>query len=268
MIYMDINAVDIFAKQLVKEAGELIKKSFSKVLNIETKSHANDLVTNMDKEIEEYFIHKLKSHFPDHRVLGEEGVGSNPKELSGVVWIIDPIDGTMNFIHQQRNFAISVGIYENGVGMIGLIYDVVHDELYHAKKAEGAYINDKPLSPLSPVGVEEAVIGINSTWVTQNRRIDSSILSPLVRAVRGTRSYGSAALEMAYVAAGRLDSYMTLRLSPWDFAAGIILVEEVGGKCTTLKGEKLNLLGENSVFIANASFHEAVLKDFLNNGNW
>jgi myo-inositol-1(or 4)-monophosphatase len=265
---MDINAVDTFAKQLVKEAGERIKKSFSNVLNIETKSHANDLVTNMDREIEQYFIHKLKGHFPEHRVLGEEGVGSNPKELSGVVWIIDPIDGTMNFVHQQRNFAISIGIYEDGVGKIGLIYDVVHDELYHAKKGEGAFLNDKQLSPLSDVKVEEAVIGLNSTWVTQNRRIDRNILSPLVKAVRGTRSYGSAAIEMAYVAAGRLDSYITLRLSPWDFAAGIILVEEVGGVCTTLKGEKLNLLGENSVFIANGSFHEKVLKDFLNNGNW
>ena len=265
---MDINAVDAFAKQLVREAGELIKKSFSNVLNIETKSNANDLVTNMDREIEQFFIHKLKGKFPEHRVLGEEGMGNNPKELSGVVWIIDPIDGTMNFVHQQRNFAISVGIYEDGVGKIGLIYDVVHDELYHAKKGEGAFINNKQLPSLSPVKVEEAVIGINSTWVTQNRRIDSNILAPLVKAVRGTRSYGSAALEMAYVAAGRLDSYITLRLSPWDFAAGIILVEEVGGVCSTLKGEKLNLLGQNSVFIANASFHEKVLKDFLNNGNW
>ncbi|MDZ5470636.1 inositol monophosphatase family protein [Bacillus sp. 31A1R] len=260
--------IDNYAKQWIKEAGTRIKKSFDQTLTIETKSNANDLVTDMDKDTEQFFISKINETFPEHKILGEEGLGDELEELKGIVWIIDPIDGTMNFVHQQRNFAISVGVYEDGVGKIGLIYDVVHDELYHAIEGNGAYMNDLRLKPLKEVPIEEAVIGLNSTWVIKNKRIDSNLLAPLVKAVRGTRSYGSAAMEMAYVTAGRLDAYITLRLSPWDFAAGLVLIKEVGGVATTLNGKPINLLEQNSVFISKPGFHQAVLKEFLNNGEW
>lgn len=260
---MNWQEVDRHAKMWIKEAGEKIKESFTSILNIETKSNANDLVTNMDREIEGYFLHKIKQYYPAHVLLGEEGTGEKVTSLEGIVWIIDPIDGTMNFVHQQRNFAISIGIYENGVGKIGLIYDVMRDELYHAIKGQGAFLNEQRLSPLKQTVLEEAVIGLSTMWVTPNRRIDHHVLLPLLSRVRGTRSYGSAALEMAYVASGKLDAYITLRLSPWDFAAGVILVEEVGGVCRTLKGERLNFLEENTIFIANRSFYEPVLSEYL-----
>jgi myo-inositol-1(or 4)-monophosphatase len=260
--------IDLYAKEWVKEAGSRIKASFTNSVNVQYKSNPNDLVTNMDKETEKFFIEKIKTTFPDHFVLGEEGYGDKPKELTGIVWIIDPIDGTVNFVHQQRNFAISIGIYENGVGKIGLIYDVVQDELYHCVKGQGAYLNDQKLPNLEPVSVEEAIIGINATWVTKNRRIDHLLLVPLVNAVRGTRSVGSAALEIANVVSGRFDAYISLRLSPWDFAGGMILMEEVGGIPTTLRGEPLNLLGENSILFAKPGLHQEVLKRFLNDGNW
>ena len=110
----------LHAKQWVKEAGERIRASFDKTLNIETKSNPNDLVTNIDKEIEQFFIKKIRADFPTHKIMGEEGFGDELTNLDGVVWMIDPIDGTMNFIHQQRNFAISLAVYENGIGKIGL----------------------------------------------------------------------------------------------------------------------------------------------------
>ena len=135
-----IKEMDKYAKQWVKEAGTKIRASFETKLNIETKTNANDLVTNMDKDTEKYFVNQIKKTFPEHRIFGEEGMGNNIKDLKGIVWIIDPIDGTVNFIHQQRNFAISLAIYEDGIGKIGMIYDVVHDELYHAIKGEGAYL--------------------------------------------------------------------------------------------------------------------------------
>jgi myo-inositol-1(or 4)-monophosphatase len=257
------STIDTYAKKWIKEAGEKIRHSFSTELMIHTKSSPDDLVTNMDHEIEKFFIQKVTSIFPDHRILGEEGVGDKVTSLDGILWIIDPIDGTMNFVHQQRNFAISVGIYENGVGRVGLIYDVVSDELYHAQKGQGAHFNDVRLPRLKPVKLEESVIGMNATWVTENRRINPAILSPLIKKVRGTRSYGSAAIEMAYVASGRLDAYITMRLSPWDFAAGLILIEEVGGKVTTIKGEPLDLLGQNSVFASNSSFHNEVVETYI-----
>ncbi|QED47389.1 inositol monophosphatase family protein [Cytobacillus dafuensis] len=256
------------AREWIKEAGEKIKHSFSKTLVIQTKTNANDLVTDIDKKTEQYFIGKIRELYPEHKILGEEGFGDELSNLEGIVWIIDPIDGTMNFVHQQRNFAISIGIYKDGMGKIGLIYDVVHNELYHCQKGHGVYLNELLLPPLKEVNVSEAIIGMNATWVTENTRIDPSMLSPLVKHARGTRSYGSAALEMAYIVSNRLDAYITLRLAPWDIAAGIIMVEELGGVATTLKGEPLNLLKNNSVFISRPGLHQEILEKYLKNGKW
>lgn len=260
---MDWMEIDEHAKQWIMEAGKRIRHSFQETLSINTKSNKDDLVTNIDKETEQFFIHKINQHYPTHKILGEEGYGNNLNSLEGIVWIIDPIDGTTNFVHQQRNFAISIGIFEDGIGKLGYIYDVVHDELYHAQKGLGAYINDIKLHPLEEVKLDEAIIAMNSMWVTENKRIDYRILSPLVRNVRAVRSYGSAALEMAYVAAGRLNAYITMRLSPWDFAAGTVILGEVGGIATTLEGEPLNFLGQNTVLIATPTLHEIILSNFI-----
>ena len=261
-------AIDLDAKTWIKEASQHIIQSFSKGVTIETKSNANDLVTDIDKNTEQFFIRKIKENYPSHRILGEEGFGDKVSDLKGIVWIIDPIDGTMNFIRQQRNFAISIGVYEDGIGQIGLIYDVVNDELYHSIKGNGAFLNDLLLSPLEEIIVSEAIIGMNATWVTENNRIDPALLSPLVKHARGTRSYGSAAMEMAYIATGRIDAYISLRLAPWDIAAGIILIQELGGIASTLKGEPLNLLGQNSLFISKPGLHQEIMKNYLNDGKW
>ncbi|MBB6443693.1 inositol monophosphatase family protein [Bacillus benzoevorans] len=260
--------IDLQAKQWMKEAGEIIKSSLSRTLKIKTKSNPNDLVTEMDQAIEQFFIKNIKETYPGHRIIGEEGFGDKVTQLDGIVWLIDPIDGTVNFVHMQRNFAISIGIYEDGIGRIGLIYDVIRDELYHTIRGNGVFMNDLPLEQLDTVQVPEAIIGLNTTWVTKNTRINPAILGALVKDLRGTRSYGSAALEMASVAAGRLDGYITLRLAPWDFAAGKIMVEELGGYVTDLTGKSINLLGQNSVLVAKPGLYEEILKNYLNNGNW
>lgn len=264
---MDWRNIDTAAKQWVKEAGKRIRSSFEETLDVQSKSNPNDLVTNMDREIEQFFIKKIRGTFPEHKILGEEGFGDELTSLDGVVWMIDPIDGTINFVHQQRNFAISLAVYENGVGRIGLIYDVVHDELYHAIKGQGAFINELRLPNLHQVEIEESILALNATWVMKNHRIDNNLLIPLARAARGIRSYGSAALEMVFVAAGRVDAYISLRLSPWDYAAGAIIVEELGGIVTNLKGEKLNFLSQNSLLVAKPGLHETILKKYLNDGN-
>jgi len=255
--------IDRYAQKWIKEAAIRIKTAFQQQLLVQTKTSRTDLVTNVDREIEQFFIENIRNTFPGHRVLGEEGFGDELTVLEGVVWIIDPIDGTTNFIHQQRNFAISVGIFENGIGKLGYIYDVVHDELYYARKDEGAFLNGMPLPRLEKVSVGESIIAMNATWVTENRRIDYRVLSPLVKEARGTRSYGSAALEIAYVAAGRIDAYISLRLSPWDFAAGWIIIGEVGGVFTNLYGEPLDLLSKNSILVAKPGLHEEILMKYV-----
>ena len=156
--------------------------------------------------------------------------------LDGVVWMLDPIDGTMNFIHQKRNFAISLGIYAEGVGMLGYIYDVMRDDFYHAAKDEGAYFNDERLPQLEITPLAEAVIGINASWVAPNRFVDNEKIIELIKKCRGTRSYGSAALELAYVSSGRLDAYMSMRLVAmgccWRYCYC------AGGRCCCNKHER------------------------------
>lgn len=265
---MDWHYVDLQAKQWVREAGNKIRDSFTETLNIQTKSNPNDLVTNIDKEIEQFFINKIRKTFPNHRILGEEGFGDEVGNLDGVVWIIDPIDGTMNFIHQQRNFAISLGVYENGVGKIGIIYDVAHDELYHAITGKGAFMNDTELPPLNKVTVKESIIALNATWVMENHRIDHNLLISLVREARGTRSYGTAALEMVFVATGRVDAYISMRLSPWDVAAGSVIIEELGGVVTNLRGNRLDFLSNDSLLVAKPGLHQNIINDYLKKGKW
>ncbi|MGE8206754.1 inositol monophosphatase family protein [Heyndrickxia sp. NPDC080065] len=255
--------IDTYVRQWLKEARLRIFDSFQKTLDIQTKSDRNDLVTNIDKETEEFFTKNIAANFPDHHIVGEEGFGDTIDKTEGILWIIDPIDGTVNFVHQQRNFAISIGIYENGKGRLGYIYDVVHDELYFVESGKGAYFNDTPIAKMADTKVSDAIIGINSSWLIANRHIPISNLHALVRDSRAARSIGAASLEFAYVATGRLDAYISMRLSPWDFAAGRLLVEELGGVVTTVKGELLQTLKSSTVFVSNKGLHEEILKQYL-----
>ncbi|MEI2325531.1 inositol monophosphatase family protein, partial [Pseudomonas aeruginosa] len=116
--------INTYAVRWIREAGERILAS-QKPLQIETKSDRNDLVTNIDKETDQFLIGKIRTTFPDHHILGEEGFGEDIRDTEGILWIVDPIDGTVNFVHQKVNFMISIGVYENGEGKLGYIYDVV-----------------------------------------------------------------------------------------------------------------------------------------------
>ncbi|NGP44391.1 inositol monophosphatase family protein [Bacillaceae bacterium SIJ1] len=248
------------AEQWVREAGERIRISLASPLTVETKSNPNDLVTNMDKATEQFFVSRIRDTYHDHKIMGEEGFGDEFKDLNGTVWIIDPIDGTMNFVHQQRHFTISVGIYHDGVGQIGLIYDVMANEMYSALRGEGAETEGTPLHIDDKIGLEKALIGLNANWLTTNKHLHADALHFLVSDARGIRSYGSAALEIAYVTAGRLNAYATLRLSPWDYAGGLVIAQEAGAVATTLQGEPLDLLSRQSVLIAAPRVHEEIVQ--------
>ena len=260
---MDLQRLDRYAKALIKEAGRRIRYSFSSELSIDSKADANDLVTNIDKEIEQFFIQEIRKEYSGHSILGEEGFGDKLENLNGFVWILDPIDGTMNFIHQKRNFAISLGIFHDGIGVFGYIYDVIHDELYSAQKGHGAYLNDEEIPVLEPTTIPEAIIGMNASWVVPNRHIEHEGLIALVRDVRGIRSYGSAALELAYVATGRIDAYMSMRLSPWDIAGGTVIAEEVGAVSTNLGGEPLSFLGQDTFIVARKGLHDQLISEYI-----
>ncbi|MEN2766584.1 inositol monophosphatase family protein [Ornithinibacillus xuwenensis] len=264
---MERNRLFRDAKEWILEAGKEIRNKMSDPFEVDTKSNPNDLVTTMDRNTEKYFVDRIKTKYPDHLLLSEEGFGDDVRSLDGTVWIIDPIDGTMNFVQQKRNFAISIGIYHHGIGEIGLIYNVMEDVLYHAIRGEGAYKNGERLPHLKSGAVlEESVIGLNHFWLCENRLVEEKAMQKLVKTARGTRTYGSAALEFAFVAEGVLEGYITMSLSPWDIAAGVILVDEVGGISTDIDGNQLNLVEKSSVFTSHPSIHRRIIEDFIQKG--
>lgn len=252
------------ARAWVLEAGALVRDNIHIPLTVNTKSDRKDLVTQVDQEVEYFFVDKIKTHFPDHFLLSEEGYGDRELNEEGVVWIIDPIDGTKNFVHQKKCFAISVGIFIAGVGEIGFIYDVMNNQLYSAKKHEGAFKNNRKLPMLSyQKSLENSLLCMNHHWLMKNRLVDETYIEQLIRKARGTRAYGSAALAFTAVAEGSIDAYMTMSLEPWDMAAGRILINEVGGKLTNIVGNEIAPFEKNSVLLCHPAIHNELLSHYL-----
>ncbi|MGP4068252.1 inositol monophosphatase family protein [Halobacillus sp. B29] len=253
------------AKQWILEAGSHIRDHIDAPRSIETKSNPNDLVTEMDQQTEQFFADKIRDNYPDHLLLGEEGFGDSLEDLKGTIWIVDPIDGTMNFVHQKRNFAISIGIYEDGVGEIGLIYNVMEDVLYSVKRGQGVFKNEKQLPELNDSRpLKESILTLNTTWlIPENPHVEHESIQELVKTIRSTRSYGSAALELAFVAEGIVDGYLTMTLMPWDYAAGAIMVQEVGGTVTRADKGELDLLNSTTVLACRSNIYDEIIDDYV-----
>lgn len=251
-----------FLLKIIKEAGQKIREDIHEPLNIDAKSNPNDLVTNMDKSTEIFLTQNILKQFPEHNIIGEEGQGKHLSSLEGTVWIIDPIDGTLNFIHQKSNFAISIGIFKDGKPYAGAIYDVMNKNLYHVKVGSDAYLNDSIIPPLKNTSLNESIISCNPNWLV--KPVIKDIYQDIIIDSRSARSYGSAALDFMYVALGKTDAYLTLRLHPWDYAAGLMIVEAVGGIVTNQLNEPLNPLFANSILVANKALHQEIMNDYLN----
>lgn len=255
------------AKKWILAAGETIRLKINDSMIIDTKSNPNDLVTTLDKETEYYLATQIKKEYPKHLLFSEEGYGDHVTSLDGVVWIVDPIDGTVNFVEQKRNFAISIGIFIDGVGEMGFVYDVMSDVLYSAKKNGGAFKNEQRLPSLkSELKLEEAILGFNHYWLCENDVIEVEAMQKLVGRIRGSRAYGSAALKLAFVAEGIVDGYLTMNLAPWDIAGGMIIAQEVGAVTTNLSGNKVNMLTHDSTLTCHPAISEEVINHYLKHG--
>ncbi|EHW9790138.1 inositol monophosphatase family protein [Listeria innocua] len=256
---MDSEKIDYLARLWIMEAAAKIKQSFKETLDIDIKSGRNDLVTNMDKETEAFFVKQIKEHFPNHRLFGEEGMSDDVTDLNGIVWILDPIDGTLNFVEQQRDFAISLAIYQDGVGHLAYIYDVARDELYFAEKGKGATVNGKQIPKIDKdMGLQDALLIAN---LSVTRKFPT--MWEAVKASRGLRLHGAASLEYMDVATGRAGAYLSANLAPWDIAAGKIIVEESGGIVTRIDGSKINMLEKGSSIVAAPKIHQTLLDNYL-----
>ncbi|MBC1415182.1 inositol monophosphatase family protein [Listeria innocua] len=256
---MDSEKIDYLARLWIMEAAAKIKQSFKETLDIDIKSGRNDLVTNMDKETEAFFVKQIKEHFPNHRLFGEEGMSDDVTDLNGIVWILDPIDGTLNFVEQQRDFAVSLAIYQDGVGHLAYIYDVARDELYFAEKGKGATVNGKQIPKIDKdMDLQDALLIAN---LSVTRKFPT--MWEAVKASRGLRLHGAASLEYMDVATGRAGAYLSANLAPWDIAAGKIIVEELGGIVTRIDGSKINMLEKGSSIVAAPKIHQTLLDNYL-----
>ena len=252
----DFKTVHAHVLAWLEEAAENLRQSLKRSLQVDQKTGASDLVTEMDKATEAYFVDKITSHFPDHRIIGEEGMSQGTEDLAGIVWVIDPIDGTLNFVKQKNNFGILIGIFQDGKPLSGYIYDVMKHDLYAGIVGQGAPLNGQPLVPLKIDRLQDSLAVGNVAMFTQNRCNSQRLLENVL----GVRAHGSAALEVIEVIRGEAAVYLSFKLSPWDFAAGWAICEAMGFKATKPDGSALSILSASPIIFAHDTVHEEVIR--------
>jgi myo-inositol-1(or 4)-monophosphatase len=242
-----------------RAAGALERERFGDPGRIETKSSAIDLVTEVDRAADALLLEFIRKERPADAVLTEES-GAAQAGTSGVRWIIDPLDGTTNFAHGVPHFAVSIGIERDGVREFGVVYDPLRDELFSAQRGRGAFLNGRPLRVSRTERLEGALLATGFAYSIHRggRLRNLAHFERFMRRAQAVRRPGSAALDLAYVAAGRFDGYWELDLKPWDVAAGLLLVEEAGGRVSDIAGEPAPASGERCV-ASNGLLHAALL---------
>lgn len=240
------------AKKLTLEAGQWIANVEEKDKVVKTKSIASDVVTNFDEKIESFLCDSLSKEFPDHKFITEEQVAKTkqmPEWTDAPTWFIDPIDGTLNFVHSFPQFCISVGLAISKEIVLGIIYNPVNGEMYTAMKGQGAFLNDKPIRVSNVTELKKSLFGFETSVSVyyKHRDIGLGRLVALIDGSQATRNVGSAALSMAYVARGVIDCFQMDGIQPWDVAAGILIVQEAGGAVVDSKGGQYNLMKPNTV---------------------
>jgi len=228
------------AMKAVNEGGELIRQAFDKKKQVLQKSCDVDLVTETDQAVEKLLIQRVKENFPTHKFIGEESVAAGEKCLlsDDPTWIIDPVDGTMNFVHSFPHCCISLAVLHNKVAQIGIIYNPVLEQMYTAKIGKGAFLNNKPIHVSKETDLNKSllIIELGTSRDPQKHDCVMKNLVSLSSKAHGFRSMGSAALNMASVASGGSDCYFEFGIHVWDIAAGDLIVREAGGVCIDTEG--------------------------------
>lgn len=245
----------------VEEAGDMLRDSLNNSsIIIEEKTAPSDLVTEMDRFIEAFYVKKIRKNFPTHKIFGEEGTYDKIEDMSGFIWIVDPIDGTLNYVKQKSNFCTMIALFQDGEGVMAFIYDVMNNKLYHGVKGQGVYCNDEILAPIPSHPLKEGLVALNTKMVMLKPEISNRI----VREALGVRLIGSAGLEMVQVLTQRVSAYVTTPLNGWDLAPGMMLATEQGLTFTQTDGSPVDLLKLNPIIVANPLTHQDVIKKFIN----
>ena len=215
------------AEEAARAAGELLRTHFEKPLTVNATT-AHDIKLEVDVLAQDLITKILLERFPEHALYGEEGIVGD--QASDYQWVVDPLDGTVNFFYGIPHFCVSIALRFRGEVIVGVIYDPMRDELWSGEKGQRPTLNDKPIQVSSRAHLAEAVVSIGLAKTQATIEAGLPLLEQMVHRVRKCRMLGSAALDMAYVACGRLDAYIEQGISLWDIAAGWLLVESAGGR--------------------------------------
>lgn len=253
------------ARGLALRAGAIQRERFESDLTVDTKSATIDLVTEVDRACEALIVEGIQTARPEDAILAEEGHGSDRADAL-TRWIIDPLDGTTNFAHGFPRFCVSIGIERAGQRAVGVVYDPLLDECFEAVRGEGAWLGGRRLAVSREAELGRALVATGFAYDV-HRSTDDNLASfrNVVKTARGIRRDGSAALDLCYVAAGRLDAYWELKLHPWDVAAGFLLVEEAGGRVTDFRAGPADRSGRE-VLSSNGPLHEALRAQLVTEG--
>lgn len=241
-----------------KEAGEIIRNGFKSNISIEFKTDASNIVTNIDKASEKVITDFIKKEYPNHTIIAEE-TGLNEKN-SEYKWIIDPLDGTTNFAHGLPIFSISIGIQKNEETIYGVIYDVMRDKVFSAEKGSGAFENNVKIKVSENSNLSESLLVTGFPYEVKNNYEEAIIhFTKFLKKSRAVRRLGSAAIDFCFVANGVFDGFWESKLNSWDVCAGLILVEEAGGKISNYSGNPVTVNSPN--FLAtNGKVHSQMIE--------
>jgi myo-inositol-1(or 4)-monophosphatase len=246
------------AAEIAREAGALLMGYFRQRVAVEYKGEA-DLVTVADRASETLIRDRIRSQWPSHDILGEEGglvdTGSDYR------WYLDPLDGTTNFAHGFPVFCVSMGLEHKGKLVAGVVYDPTRDELFTAEAGGGAFLNQQPIHVSTIAKLNESLIATGFPSHKRHKNPNIFFYHQITLRTHGVRRAGSAALDLCSVAAGRLEGFWEFNLNPWDTAAGVLIVEEAGGKVTDFKDNPFQLNSRETV-ASNRLVHEALLNEF------
>ncbi len=248
--------------QIIKEAGKILIEGYYEEKNVNFKAK-KDLVTKYDVGIEEFLKEKFSQEFKEFNIIAEESNNDNIVFNNSI--IIDPIDGTTNFVNQVPHTCISVGVYKNKQAYMAVVYNPILDELYTAQSGEGSFLNGKKLTVSNEDDFQKSLISTGFPYTSGTNEDD---LEDVIRKIKSIlpkcqdlRRLGSAALDLCYVAKGVYEGYYEMNLKPWDVSAGILILTEAGGKVTNIKGEDYKMFEDKYIVASNTKIHMKLLSN-------